>query len=46
MIDLSYQGPEARGKRKEDETPIGVVILGLLPFCLGFVWMVFQGLLH
>lgn len=41
MIDLSLRD----GNQNEEETPIGVVILGCLPFAAGFMWMVFQGLL-
>ena len=32
-------------KQQENEEPVGVVILGCLPFVLGFIWMLIQGLL-
>lgn len=32
-------------KQHKEEEPLGVVILGVLPFAAGFVWMVIQGLL-
>ena len=44
MIDLNYRSGK-REPENEEDAPIGVVILGVLPFAVGFVYMVFQGLL-
>ncbi len=41
MIDLNY-----KKKQEEREEPLGIVILGVLPFVMGFWWMLMQGLLH
>ena len=45
MIDLSYRNEERGSRIENEDAPIGVVILGCLPFAVGFMWMVFQGLL-
>lgn len=42
MIDLNRQRPE----KPEEDTPLGIVILGLMPFALGFWWMLTQGLIN
>lgn len=44
MIDLNYQ-EKAADSQQTEETPIGLVILGSLPFAAGFIWMVFQAIL-
>ena len=41
MIDLNY-----KKKKEAEETPLGIVILGCLPFAFGFWWMLVQGILH
>ena len=47
MIDLNMKRNQdsGSGMQKEDETPIGVVILGVMPFVLGFWWILTQALL-
>ena len=42
MIDLNRKQPE----KKEEETPLGIVILAMMPFALGFWWILTQGLIH
>lgn len=39
MIDLSY-----KPKKNKDEEPLGLVILGVMPFCAMIVWGVLHGL--
>lgn len=39
MIDLSY-----KPKKNEDEEPLGLVILGVMPFCAMIIWGVLHGL--
>ena len=41
MIDLTYR---AKTAKREEETPLGVVIICLMPFAALFTWMILSGL--
>lgn len=44
MIDLSYKKRTVQDS--EQEEPLGIAVLGLMPFAWFFAWMLMQGLLH
>lgn len=41
MIDLTYR---AKTAKREEEPPMGVMILCLMPFAVLFTWMILTGL--
>lgn len=43
MIDLNRHPTK---RKEEEETPLGIVILALMPFALGFWWILTQGFIN
>ena len=42
MIDLNYKQNDKQSTK--DETPLGVVILGMFPFAALFAWIILSGI--
>ena len=46
IVDLSWEDQQPKAKKAEEDEPMGLVILSLLPFAVLFWWIFTQGFIN